>query len=97
MDESIDSIKAALSRHGGAEAYVSTPEEAARWRRAARSAARELGRPVQTIVYQSGSTFHVAASLRDFPRTPEEERQREADMREVMAAVQPRALGIFDQ
>ncbi|WP_141013164.1 hypothetical protein [Nocardioides sambongensis] len=64
--------------------------DVAAWRRAARRAARSLGRPVQTVLVEDGAA--AAAMLRDWPASPAERAQHQAAMRRVVdraAAAQP--------
>jgi len=51
------------------------------WRRLARAAARALGRPVQTVIVQN---VEVAAVLRDWPATPDEQATHWAAMRRAI-------------
>lgn len=65
----IDDIQVQLRRRGHVQVTVSTDAEADDWRRAARGAARRLGRPVETL--QHGHL--VLASLKDWPANELEE------------------------
>lgn len=77
----IDELREALRSQGAAQATITTDEEADEWRRAARSAARGLSRPVETT-----RVGHVAiAALRDWPANELERQVTDARVREVMA------------
>ena len=56
------------------QATVTTDEEADEWRRAARAAARELRRPIETVQHR----FLVIASLRDWPANDLEQQVQDA-------------------
>ncbi len=58
---------------------VSVPE----WRKQARAAARDLGRPVQTVA----GPGVVWAQLRDWPRDESERARQDAAMRAAMESV----------
>lgn len=74
----VDEILAQLRRHGSAR---STPDQPAKaWRAAAQRAARELGRPVETIEHDG----QAHAALRDWPAN---ELEREIQQRALRRAV----------
>ena len=66
---------------GSAQARVGSDEQAAEWRAAARLAARELGRPVETVE----SEYVVAATLRDWPANELEEQVHGAKLHNAIA------------
>lgn len=78
----VDDIKSRLRRHGHAQDSVTTDAEAKAWRAAARTAARQLQRPVQTI--QHGEI--VVAALRDWPANELEQQVSHAQLRRVANA-----------
>lgn len=75
--------------------------DAGQWRTAARRAARQLGRPVQTGQADSGAW----AALRDWPATDSERRHQQAQMRRAVEAAsisddeepRPPALHVVDR
>jgi hypothetical protein len=74
-------IAAELRRHGSVRSNQGEPT--ADWRAAARAAARELGRPIETVEHQG----IAHAVLRDWPANElEREVQRKALHRAVRAA-----------
>jgi hypothetical protein len=64
------------------EELLSLGVDAGQWRTAARRAARQLGRPVQT----GQAEFSVWAALRDWPATPVERRHQQEQMRRAVEA-----------
>lgn len=84
----MDDLQKQLRTSGGAQAHVATDADADEWRKAARTAARQLGRPVETI--QHGHT--VLASLRDWPANELEQQVTDARMRTVMERMSISAL-----
>lgn len=79
----IDDLSAQLRKRGHAQTDVTTDAEADEWRKAARAAARSLGRPVETIQHR----HIVAASLKDWPANALEEEIQRAELRNVMNRV----------
>lgn len=76
----IDDIQKDLRTTGSSQARVDTDDEADQWRRAARAAARRLGRPVQTLQQE----HVVVAALRDWPANELERGVTDAKMRSAM-------------
>lgn len=76
-----DDIQVQLRRHGHMQVTVSTDEEADDWRRAARAAARRLGRPVETL--QHGHI--VLTSLKDWPANELEDQVDWASLQRVVS------------
>jgi hypothetical protein len=72
----VEEIKARLRTRGHLQATVTTDDEAGEWRRAARAAARQLGRPVETVQHR----YLVFASLRDWPANDLERQIEDAEM-----------------
>jgi hypothetical protein len=90
MDELREAIAAQLRSTGGATTKVSdirvSLEE---WRKLARAAARQLGRPVETLATET----RAWASLTDWPSNPEERDVHEAAMRRAINSVKLPSLG----
>lgn len=87
----MDEIRDDLTTTGSAYTDIDElPIEVEQWRALARRVARELGRPVQTLVLQDG---RVMAALGDWPATPDEERVHRDALR---AAVNAAALPISE-
>lgn len=83
-DEIRDSIRESLTAHG--EAHVDVHDiriSLEEWRKLARAAARELGRPVETVAAERKAW----AVLRDWPSNPEERRIQDAAMKRVAEAM----------
>ena len=77
-------MRAVLADAGSVSARIAELEvSAAAWRKAARSAGRALGRPVQTV--EGGGMVH--AVLRDWPATDAERVKQDAAMRAAMNSV----------
>lgn len=77
-------LMAGLAADGSVRAEVAElPEGADSWRRTARAAGRQLGRPVQTL--EANGMVHAA--LRDWPASPEEARRLQEQMRQAMQGV----------
>lgn len=75
-------IREAFQSRGSASAVIADlPVSVEEWRRLARAAARTLGRPVETIVVHN---IEVAAALRDWPSTPDEEVRHRAALRRAI-------------
>lgn len=77
----IDAIAAQLRRQGSARSDPGEPTIA--WRTAARAAARQLGRPIETI--EHGGLAHAA--LRDWPANDLERQIEQKAMRRAINAV----------
>ena len=70
-----------LAEYGSVDQRVEdSPVSPSVWRKLARAAARELGRPVQTLEFSG--LLH--ASLRDWPANADEEAIHQAAMRRAM-------------
>lgn len=83
-DRARATIKASLESHGSAQSDrpdlgVSVEE----WRRLAREAAKEIGRPVQTV----GAEHLAWAVLRDWPADERESAIQETDLRAAVASI----------
>lgn len=78
--ELTDEIEAQLRRRGHLQANVETDEQADAWRKAARAAARRLGRPVETLQHR----HVVVAALRDWPANELEEQVQDAALRSAV-------------
>ncbi|AXA97573.1 hypothetical protein [Microbacterium sp. PM5] len=79
----VEQIKKELRLNGSVQVSIVDDDEAEEWRRDARRAARELGRPVETIRHRS----IVVAALRDWPANELEEEVTQAKLRTVMNRV----------
>ena len=79
----IEEIKRQLRLQGSAQNVVESDEQADEWRTAARAAARELGRPVETV--QSEQV--VAASLKDWPANELEAEVHRARLHKAIASL----------
>jgi hypothetical protein len=85
-DRLIEELRTELAATGSiGRSIEQLPVSVQEWRKAARSAARQLGRPVQTIA----STDHgmVWARLSDWPANDAEEAIHEQQLRAAMDAV----------
>jgi hypothetical protein len=82
----VDEIKSQLRTRGHIQSSVATDKEADEWRKAARAAARQLGRPVETVQHR----YIVVASLRDWPANDLEQQIQDAEMSNVVSRI---ALG----
>lgn len=80
----VNEIKRELRKRGGAQAEIVDEEEAAAWRRDARKAARQLGRPVQTVRHG----IIVVAGLRDWPANELERQVTDAVIMRAMSKLQ---------
>lgn len=77
-------IRETLTAHGSvAQDLASLTVPVDEWRKIARAAGRELGRPVQTLI--AGDAVH--AVLRDWPRDEREQNIHKQAMRAAMDAV----------
>ena len=83
MTHLIDQIKRQLRLQGSAQAAVESDDQADEWRSAARAAAREMGRPVETVQ----SEHVVAASLKDWPANELEEEVHRARLHNAIASL----------
>lgn len=81
----VDVIKSQLRTRGHIQSTVATDQEADEWRKAARAAARQLGRPVETVQHR----YIVVASLRDWPANELEQQIQEAEMNNVADRIAP--------
>ena len=75
-----DEIENALRRRGHIQAEVATDEDADEWRKAARAAARRLGRPVETLQHR----HIVVAALKDWPANELEQQVQDAVLRNAL-------------
>jgi hypothetical protein len=80
MDE-VEELASQLRRNGSVQVTVATDEEADAWRKSARSAARRLGRPVETVQ----NRHVVVVALRDWPANELEQQVFDAKMQNVFA------------
>jgi hypothetical protein len=80
-----DVLAATLRKRGSVQTTVATDEEADEWRTAARAAARQLGRPVETIQHR----HVVVASLKGWPANELERQISDAEIRKVMNRMSP--------
>lgn len=78
-----DEIRRDLKRQGSAESRTRDPEKAAEWRKAARAAARSLGRPVRTYWVEAV----VLAELTDWPANELEEQLQDAQQHNAISRV----------
>lgn len=76
----VDDIEDQLRRRGSVQAQVATDEEADQWRKAARAAARSLGRPVETLQHR----HLVVAALKDWPANELEKHIQDAELRKAV-------------
>ncbi|MCK3769779.1 hypothetical protein MZK47_08875 [Microbacterium aerolatum] len=84
IDPLDESLRVQLSATGSAVADVDTlTVSPARWRAAARAAARSLGRPVKTIA----AGHHLHAILTDWPADDREQQIHDAALRAVVDAI----------
>lgn len=78
-------IRKQLAERGSARARIETlPVTVTEWRRIARAAARELGRPVQTLIVAG---VDVTAILRDWPADDAERARHDAALRAAIDRV----------
>jgi hypothetical protein len=75
-----DEIETALRRRGHIQVEVATDEDADEWRKAARAAARRLGRPVETLQHR----HIVVAALKDWPANELEQQVQDAALRNAV-------------
>jgi hypothetical protein len=75
-----DDIESILRRRGSIQARVDTDDQADEWRKAARAAARRLGRPVETIQHR----HIVIAALKDWPANELEQQVQDAAMQNAI-------------
>lgn len=79
MDQ-VDEIMKQLRTRGGAQVTIVDDTAAEAWRKDARTAARRLGRPVQTVRFGD----QVVASLRDWPANELEQQVTDSKLQNVM-------------
>ena len=79
MDQ-VEKITRQLRTRGGAQETIPDDAAAEQWRKDARTAARTLRRPVQTVRFAD----QVAASLRDWPANELERQVTDAALQNAM-------------
>lgn len=79
----VEELAGELRKNGSVQRIIEDDEVAVEWRKAARAAARSLGRPVETL--RSGRV--TVAALRDWPANELEEQLHAARLRRVMDAM----------
>ena len=87
----VDDIKSQLLTLGHIQSTVATDQEADEWRKAARAAARQLGRPVETVQHR----YIVVASIRDWPANELEQQIQDAEMNNVADRIASGAYRAF--
>ena len=84
QDSLVVAIRVAIAEHGSVSQELDTlTVPVADWRRAARTASRGLGRPVQTLVTADA----VHAVLRDWPRDEHEKQIHAQALRDISDAM----------
>jgi hypothetical protein len=78
----VDEIETTLRRRGSIQTTVASDGEADEWRKAARAAARKIGRPVETVQHR-----HVVVALKDWPANELEQQLWDATLNNVMSRI----------